>query len=114
MQQQNDGNVIQDIRDLRQQRIPRKDAAVTAVFERWQGGEQEVLPLLTSMQQELTALQQELATLELDRVQGSQVEGMKSKLLYMSNAYQDHMAQRQRCHSTMLLRQPHQKQLKTM
>lgn len=66
--------------ELREQQIPRKDAAVAEVFKRWQGGEQDVLPLLTSMQQELSALQQELAVLESGRLQASQTEGVGVEL----------------------------------
>lgn len=60
---------------LRQQLIPAKDAAVQATLAQWEAGEKELLPLVTSMQQELTAMQEELASLQACRVQA---EGKRS------------------------------------
>lgn len=87
MNQPADEDVVNCIFKLRHQLIPRKDAAVTAVFKRWEAGEVDVLPLLTSMQQELSALQQQLAGLEAGKLQGSQNAGMQDGLLVLRLLY---------------------------
>lgn len=66
------------IAELRSDIIPRKDAAVQQILSQWQQQEQQqdnsqnLLELLTYMQQELAALQQELSGLEARKLQEQQ------------------------------------------
>jgi hypothetical protein len=69
------------ITQLRTDIIPRKDAAVQQMRSQWQQQQQQqqqqdtsqnLLELLTYMQQELAALQQELASLETRKLQQQQ------------------------------------------
>uniref|UniRef100_A0A383V8J0 Uncharacterized protein n=1 Tax=Tetradesmus obliquus TaxID=3088 RepID=A0A383V8J0_TETOB len=69
------------IAELRSDIIPRKDAAVQQILSQWQQQEQQqqqqdtsqnLLELLTYMQQELAALQQELCSLEARKLQEQQ------------------------------------------